>query len=94
MTRRHLLPWLCFSIALFAVLSAFDAQLAFRTLQKLTNVSLFGWLGWLFSRTVFSMLSRGPHGELESMLPEVMDAVVQGRSIIIAGAMIAGALGL
>lgn len=94
MKSRRLLPWLFFSIALFAALSAFDGQLAFRTLQKLTNVSLFGWLGWLFSRTVFAMLSRGTNGELESTPPEVMDAVVQGRAIIIAGAMIAGALGL
>lgn len=85
-----MLEWLVVSLFLLAMLAAFDTQLAFRTLQKLTNVTLFGWLGWQFSRAAFAMLGKN----LESVDPDTRDAVVQGRALIIAGAMIAGALGL
>jgi hypothetical protein len=86
--------WFALTLILLACLGAFDWQLAIRTGQKLTNVILFGLTGWALSRAVFAMLTREGRGELEDTPPEVMDAVVQGRALIIAGAMIAGALGL
>lgn len=90
--RRYLrmLEWLVISVLLLAILHAFDTQLAVRTAQKLANVTLFGWTGWMFSVGVYKMLAP----KLEQIDPDVRDAVVQGRAIIIAGAMIAGALGL
>lgn len=86
--------WLAIALVLLALLAGFDWQLAVRSAQKLTNVILFALTGWALSRAVFAQLTGNGRGELEDTHAEVMDAVVQGRAIIIAGAMIAGALGL
>jgi hypothetical protein len=89
-----MIRWLLIALLLTAALGAFDWQLVIRMAQKLANVTAYGLVGWAFSRAAFAMLTPNGSGRLEEVDPDTRDAAVQGRSIIIGAAMIAGALGL
>lgn len=86
--------WMLVSCVLLAGIAAIQPDLVLRLANKVVNVTVFGVVGWAFSRAVFAMLTPSGNGRLEEVDPETRDAAVQGRCILIAGAMIAGALGL
>ena len=94
MMNRRMVRWVLVSLVLTAALGAVDMQLVVRMAQKLANLSAFGLVGWLFARAAYANLTPDGSGRLELVDPETRDAAVQGRAIVIAGFVIAGALGL